>query len=45
MMEELKAMPSNAVWDYHCVQKSVPVGLALMDSIKEYEKKELSKRA
>jgi len=44
MQEELKAMPSNAVWDYYCVQKDVPVGIAFMDVIKDYEKKELSKR-
>ena len=44
LQEELKVMPSNAVWEYYCMQKSVPVGLALMDVIKDYEKKELSKR-
>jgi L-rhamnose isomerase len=45
MMEEMKAMPSNAVWDYYCMQKDVPVGVAFMDMIKDYEKKELSKRS
>ena len=45
LLEELKAMPSNAVWDNHCMQKGVPVGLAVMDVIKDYEKNELSKRA
>jgi len=45
MQEELKAMPSNAVWDYYCSQKGVPVGLAFMDVIKDYEKGELSKRS
>jgi len=44
MQEELKAMPSNAVWDYHCMQKDVPVGIAFMNVIKSYEMKELSKR-
>ena len=44
MMEELKAMPSNAVWDYYCMQKGVPVGLAFMDVIKDYERKELANR-
>jgi L-rhamnose isomerase len=44
LQEELKVMPSNAVWDYYCMQKDVPVGLAFMDVIKDYEKKELSKR-
>jgi L-rhamnose isomerase len=45
LQEELKSMPSNAVWDYYCMQKGVPVGVAYMDVIKEYEKKVLSKRA
>jgi L-rhamnose isomerase len=44
LQEELKVMPSNAVWDYYCMQKDVPVGVAFMDVIKDYEKKELSKR-
>ena len=45
MQEELKAMPSNAVWDYYCMQKGVPVGVGFMDVIKDYEKRELSKRS
>ncbi len=44
LQEELKAMPSTAVWDYHCAQKGVPVGAAYMDAIKDYEKRELAKR-
>jgi L-rhamnose isomerase len=44
LQEELKVMPANAVWDYYCLQKGVPVGLAFMDVIKDYEEKELSKR-
>jgi L-rhamnose isomerase len=45
LLEALKAMPSNAVWDYYCMQKGVPVGMAFMDVIKDYEKKELSERS
>lgn len=44
MQEELKAMPSNAVWDYYCFLKNVPVGIGFMDVIKDYENKVLSKR-
>ncbi len=44
LLEELKAMPANAVWDYYCLQQDVPVGLAFMDVIRDYEKTELSKR-
>ena len=45
MQEELKVMPSSAVWDYYCMQKGVPVGIAFMDVIRDYEKNELSKRS
>ena len=45
LQEELKAMPSNAIWDYYCAQKNVPVGMELMQGIKEYEERELSRRS
>jgi L-rhamnose isomerase len=44
LMEELKVMPANAVWDAYCQQKSVPVGMDFMRVVKEYEKKELAMR-
>jgi L-rhamnose isomerase len=44
LQEELKSMPFSAVWDYYCLQKSVPVGMDYMNVIKDYEKNELSKR-
>ena len=44
LQEELKVMPAGAVWDYYCMKQGVPVGVAFMDVIKEYEKKELVKR-
>ncbi len=44
LLEELKGMPANAVWDYYLRKKGVPVGMAFMDVIRDYEKKELSKR-
>ncbi|MEI7848764.1 MAG: L-rhamnose isomerase [Chloroflexota bacterium] len=44
LMEELKAMPANAVWDYYCQTKGVPVGMDFMKKIKDYEKIELPKR-
>jgi L-rhamnose isomerase len=44
LLEELKSMPFSAVWDFYCLQKNVPVGMDFMKVIKEYEKKELSKR-
>src|SRR5512138_217794 len=44
LLEELKSMPFSAVWDYYCQQKGVPVGMDFMSVIKDYERKELSKR-
>jgi L-rhamnose isomerase len=44
LQEELKAMPASTVWDYYCMQQSVPVGISFMETIGGYEKGELSKR-
>lgn len=44
LLEELKFMPFNAVWDYYCLSQNIPVGIAFMDVIKDYEKKELAHR-
>jgi L-rhamnose isomerase len=45
MHEALKAMPFGAVWDYYCVKHDVPVGLGVMDVIREYEADVLSGRS
>jgi L-rhamnose isomerase len=45
LLEELKGMLFGAVWDYFCWKQGVPVGIAFMDEIHEYEKRELAKRA
>jgi L-rhamnose isomerase len=44
LLEELKGMPSGAVWDYYCLQQDVPVGLGFLDETRAYEASELSKR-
>jgi len=44
LQEELKSMPFSAVWDAYCARKNVPVGMDFMNTIKQYEKKELSRR-
>ncbi len=44
LQEEVKVLPANAVWDYYCLKQGVPVGMAFMDSIRDYEDKVLSKR-
>ena len=44
LFEELKGMPFGAVWDYHCLRQGVPVGMAFMDEIVDYEKGVLANR-
>ncbi len=43
-LEELKAMPWNALYRYYCLQKGVPVGDAYISGIEEYEAQVTSKR-
>ena len=45
LLEELKGMPSGAVWDYYCHQQGVPVGVGFMDAVKAYETTVLARRA
>jgi L-rhamnose isomerase len=44
LQEEIKSLPFGAVWDYYCLQKSVPAGVHYLDFIREYEGLVLSKR-
>jgi len=44
LLEELKGLPFGAVWDYHCLQQGVPVGIAFLDPIREYERNVLAGR-
>jgi L-rhamnose isomerase len=44
LQEELKVLPASAVWDFYCLNKGIPVGMAFMDAIKHYEQIELSNR-
>ncbi|MBD3243244.1 MAG: L-rhamnose isomerase [Chitinivibrionales bacterium] len=44
LLEELKSMPWQAVWDHYCETKGVPVGTAWLDDVRRYEREELSKR-
>lgn len=37
LLEALKSMPFGAIWDYHCLQQGVPVGMAMLDEIRAYE--------
>ena len=44
LLEELKALPWAAVWDYYCAQKGVPAGAGWIGEVKKYEQAVLSKR-
>jgi L-rhamnose isomerase len=44
LLEETKGLPWAAVWDYFCLQRSVPAGIGFLDEIKAYEKSVLSQR-
>ena len=37
LLEELKTLPLGAVWDYYCLKQGVPVGMAWLDGVKQYE--------
>jgi L-rhamnose isomerase len=43
-LEELKAMPWNAVYNYYCLQQGVPVGDEYIQEIEKYESEVTSKR-
>jgi L-rhamnose isomerase len=44
LLEELKTLPSGAVWDYYCLTREVPVGRGWLDEVKAYERDVLAKR-
>lgn len=37
LLEECKALPFGAVWDYHCLAQNVPPGFEWLDAVKRYE--------
>src|SRR5207248_959283 len=44
LLEELKALPFGAVWDYYCVQQGVPPGPEWLDEVRAYERNTLARR-
>jgi L-rhamnose isomerase len=44
LMEDTKALPFGAVWDYYCQTNGVPAGEAWLGEVKNYEKNVLSRR-
>ncbi|MDH7569432.1 MAG: L-rhamnose isomerase [Armatimonadota bacterium] len=44
LMEEVKALPFGAVWDYFCLTHEVPPGASWLNEVRAYEREVLSKR-
>jgi L-rhamnose isomerase len=44
LVEEVKTLPLGAVWDYYCLKQGVPLGMAWIDAVRDYEAKVTSKR-
>jgi len=44
LMEEAKALPFGAVWDYYCLKNDVPVGASWLEIVKQYERDVLLNR-
>ena len=45
LLEELKTLPSGAVWDYYCLRQDVPIGPAWLEDVRAYERSVLARRA
>lgn len=45
LVEEVKTLPLGAVWEFYCLKQGVPLGMAWMDRVKQYEAEVLSKRS
>jgi L-rhamnose isomerase len=45
LLEEIKTLPLGAVWDQYCLSKDVPVGLAWLDQVRDYEANVLAQRS
>lgn len=43
-MEEIKALPFGAVWDYYCLTQGVPAGAGWLAEVKRYEREVLAQR-
>jgi L-rhamnose isomerase len=44
LLEELKTLPSGAIWDYYCLSQNVPIGPSWLDNVRTYERDVHSKR-
>jgi L-rhamnose isomerase len=44
LVEEVKTLPLGAVWDYYCLRRNVPIGMAWMEHVKDYERRVTGQR-
>jgi len=44
LLEEIKGLPSGAVWDYYCLTRSVPIGMDWLEQVRAYEQTVLAER-
>ena len=44
LLENIKILPWQAVWNYYCMKNEIPVGMEFANIIDDYERKVLSKR-
>jgi L-rhamnose isomerase len=44
LLEELKTLPFGAVWDYYCMTRGTPVGVAWIKEVQTYEQTVLGRR-
>jgi L-rhamnose isomerase len=44
LLEEMKALPFGAIWDYHCLRAGVPPADEWLREVDAYERRVLSKR-
>jgi L-rhamnose isomerase len=44
LLEEMKTMPINPIWNHFCLVNNVPMGTDWIAIVQDYEKEELSKR-
>lgn len=44
MLEENKFLPFAAIWDYYCLQQSVPTGMDWLNEVQAYERDVLARR-
>lgn len=44
LLEEIKTLPLGAVWDHWCLRRGVPVGMAWLERVRQYEREVLAGR-